>query len=345
MAYKVIETNYKDSTSQEYMRYFVQTLATLVYMDENKTKTIKQYVDETVNALKELLIDGAPETMDSFKEIAELLADSDDALEALNTAILTKANKSEVLYTNTTPTVSAHGGIAAGSTFDEVPITDMLTKILYPWVAPVVTAKVAAPSNGGTFEKGNTQTVTSIQVTVTKKSAKITKVEIFDGSTSLGSKTGTELDTLNNSGSATLTFTVNRAVSTNKSFQAKVTDADNKVTTANTGAFTFVYPYYQGVVAADATINEATVKGLTKIIQSKGTKAVTYNATNQRMVFATVASNGVIRTITDPNGFNVTDTFTRTSLQITGLDGTAQSYYVYTSAPTTVSNFKETFAH
>ena len=113
MAYKVIETNYKDSTSQEYMRYFVQTLATLVYMDENKTKTIKQYVDETVNALKELLIDGAPETMDSFKEIAELLADSDDALEALNTAILTKANKSEVLYTNTTPTVSAHGGIAA----------------------------------------------------------------------------------------------------------------------------------------------------------------------------------------------------------------------------------------
>lgn len=63
------------------------------------------------------------------------------------------------------------------------------------------------------------------------------------------------------------------------------------------------------------------------------------------MVFATPVANGVIKTITDPNGFNVTDTFTQSTVSITGLDGTAQSYYVYVSGATTVSAFKETFAH
>lgn len=248
-------------------------------------------------------------------------------------------------YTNNTPVVQAHGGVAAGTTFDNMPIKDVLNKILYPWVAPVVSAKVNTPANGGIFEKGNTQHVTSISVTVTKKSANITKVEIFDGASSLGSKTGAGLDTLNSTGTATFTFTVDVNVTSNKNFQAKVTDADNKTTTANTGSFSFVYPYYHGVVSADATINEVAVKGLTKMIQSKGTKSVTYTASNQKMVFATPTVNGVIKTITDPNGFNVTDTFAQSTVSITGLDGTAQDYYVYTSGATTVSNFKETFAH
>ena len=249
------------------------------------------------------------------------------------------------LYTNPTPTVQSHGGVAAGTTFNQMPITDVLNKILYPWVAPVVSATVVTPSNGGIFEKGDPQTVTSIKVTVTKKSANITKVEIFDGSESLGSKTGADLNTLNTSGSATFTFTVNKEVSSNKNFQAKVTDADTKVTTANTGTFTFVYPYYQGVIGASETADADAVKALTKLIQAKGTKSVTYNAKNQKMVFATPASYGAIKTITDPNGFNVTDTFAQELVSITGLDGTPQNYYVYTSAATTVSNFTNKFAH
>ena len=249
------------------------------------------------------------------------------------------------LYTNSTPTVQAHGGVAAGTTFNQMPITDVLNKILYPWVAPIVSATVVTPSNGGTFEKGDDQTVTSIRVTVTKKSANITKVEIFDGSESLGSKTGADLNTLNTSGSATFTFTVNKEVSSNKNFQAKVTDADTKVTTANTGTFTFVYPYYQGVIGASETADADAVKALTKLIQAKGTKSVTYNAKNQKMVFATPASYGAIKTITDPNGFNVTDTFAQELVSITGLDETPQNYYVYTSAATTVSNFTNKFAH
>lgn len=329
------------ASSPNWEQYFIKTLADCIMMDSSGTKNIKQYVDETIAAL----VADAPEALDTLKELADAITENESIVEAINTAIGNKADKSATTYTNSTPTVQSHGGIAAGETFDAVPVTEMLTRILYPWVAPVVSARVAAPANGGTFEKGNTQNVTSITVTVTKKSSDITKVEIFDGSSSLGSKTGADLDTLNTSGSATFTFPVDVDVTANKNFQAKVTDAAEKVTTANTGSFSFVYPYYQGVIAADAAADEAAVKALTKLIQAKGTKAVTYTASNQKMVFATPKANGVIKTITDPNGFNVTDTFAQSELSITGLDGTAQDYYVYVSNATTVSAFKITFAH
>ena len=304
-------TTYRNTgteTEPVWEKYYNKTVADAVMMtdEDNEDQNIKDYVDSKAES---------------------------------------KADKSEILYSNQTPIVQSHGGIAAGETFNNVPITEMIDKILYPWVAPVVSARVAAPANGGTFEKGNTQNVTSITVTVTKKSSDITKAEIFDGSNSLGSKTGADLDTLNSTGSATFTFPVDVDVTANKSFQAKVTDAAEKVTTANTGSFSFVYPYYQGVVSADAAVNETVVKDLTKIIQAKGTKAVTYTASNQKMVFAVPKANGVIKTITDPNGFNVTDTFAQSEVSITGLDGTAQDYYVYVSNATTVSAFKMTFAH
>lgn len=310
MAKERVTTYRNTGTADEpvWEKYYNKTVADAVMMtdEDNEDQNIKDYVDSKAES---------------------------------------KADKSEILYSNQTPIVQSHGGIAAGETFNNVPITEMIDKILYPWVAPVVSARVAAPANGGTFEKGNTQNVTSITVTVTKKSSDITKVEIFDGASSLGSKTGADLDTLNTSGSATFTFPVDVDVTANKNFQAKVTDAAEKVTTANTGSFSFVYPYYQGVIAADATADEAAVKALTKLIQAKGTKAVTYTASNQKMVFATPKANGVIKTITDPNGFNVTDTFAQSELSITGLDGTAQQYYVYVSNATTVSAFKMTFAH
>ena len=84
----------------------------------------------------------------------------------------TQYNENTV-YTNDMPTVNAIGGIAAGSTFDNMPVNEVLTKLLYPYVAPVVGAN--SNPNGGTYEKGNTQRVNRITANVTKKSEKITK--------------------------------------------------------------------------------------------------------------------------------------------------------------------------
>ena len=253
---------------------------------------------------------------------------------------VTEAEKTQfnenTVYTNDMPMVNGLGGLAAGTTFENMPVNEVLTKLLYPYVAPTISAN--STPNGGTFEKGNKQTVNTIKAVVTKKSEKITKVEVFDGSRSLGVKEGSEVQ---NGG--TFTFSVSEEVSTNKNFQAKVTDAAGKTYAANTGSFNFVYPYYMGICSEGAEINEDLVKGLTKKIEAKGNKSHSFTCDYQRMIFAYPKSHGKLKSIIDPNNFDVTGTFGVQEMSITGLDKTPQTYYVYVNSASTVNNFNMKF--
>lgn len=259
---------------------------------------------------------------------------------------ITKAQKEQltgnITYTNATPIVSAHGGVAVGDTFDNVPISKVLDKILYPYVAPVVSA-TAAPSNGGTFEIGVGTTVTSVTANVTKKARTITKVEVFgsDSATALATKT----DAVANGGSFSLPFSkeLKAAAANGTRFTVKVTDSDNKVTSANTGTFSLVYPFYQGVIAAGATADAAAVKALTKKVEVKGNKKWAYTATNQKMVFAYPASYGSLTKIFDANNFDVTGTFTKSTVNVPCADGTSVAYNVYVNSASTVSGFNMDF--
>lgn len=234
-------------------------------------------------------------------------------------------------------TVNALGGIAAGADLNGMTVREILAKLLYPYVAPTITA--TGTPNGGVFEKGDAKEITNVRAVVTKKSEAITKVEVFNGSVSLGIKEGDEVKA-----GGTFNFPVTVSVpSTNVVLTAKVTDAANKTYTANTGAFNFVYPYYVGIVAEDAVIDEALVKGLTKKIEAKGNKTIAYTCDNQKMVFAYPKAYGNLKSVIDPNNFDVTGTFTKQEVSITGLDGTAQAYYVYVNGASTVSNFNMKF--
>lgn len=234
-------------------------------------------------------------------------------------------------------TVNALGGIPAGADLNNLTVREILAKLLYPYVAPVVS--VTGTPNGGTYEKGDNKEITNVRVSVTKKSERIAKVEVFDGSVSLGIKEGDEV-----ASGGTFNFTVSVPVnSVNKQLTAKVTDASNKVVSANTDAFNFVYPYYVGVIAEDAVIDEALVKGLEKKVEVKGNKTIAYTCNNERMVFAYPKAYGALKTVIDPNNFDVTGTFTKQEVSITGLDGTAQAYYVYVNGASTVENFNMKF--
>ena len=261
--------------------------------------------------------------------------ETDSERQFVSEAEKTQFNENTV-YTNDMPTVNAIGGIAAGTTFENMPVSQVLTKLLYPYVAPTVSA--SSSPNGGTFEKGNNQKVTKITANVGKKSEKITKVEFLDGSNSLGVKEGVEVQ---NGG--TIAITTDITVNSNKNFSVKVTDAANKSYTANTGSFNFVYPYYMGVCAESADINATLVKGLTKKVEGKGNKSHAFTCEYQRMVFAYPKAHGKLKSIIDPNNFDVTGTFGIQEVSITGLDGTAQDYYVYVNSASTVSNFNMKF--
>ena len=234
-------------------------------------------------------------------------------------------------------TVNALGGIAAGADLNGMTVKEILAKLLYPYVAPTITA--TGTPNGGVYEKGDDKEITNVRAVVTKKSEAITKVEVFNGATSLGIKEGDEVKA-----GGTFNFPVTVSVpSTNVVLTAKVTDAANKTYNANTGTFNFVYPYYVGVVAEDAVIDEALVKGLTKKVETKGNKTIAYTCDNQKMVFAYPKAYGNLKSVIDPNNFDVTGTFTKQEVSITGLDGTAQAYYVYVNGASTVNNFNMKF--
>lgn len=340
-------------------KWFAYTLAEAVLMSDDGSETT--IVDHIKSELAKIL--GADQntlTQKTIKDINDWIKANGSTISGINEALENKVDKvpgkdlstndysneekqklqtatNNAVFTNNTPTVQAHGGVPVGKTFNNVPVNEVLNMILYPWVAPAVSAQIKVPSNGGVKEFGDVQNVTSIGVTVTKKSSNITKVEIFDGSESLGVKT----EEVANGG--TFNFTVDKQVSSNKNYTAKVTDAAEKITTANTGTFTFVYPYYWGVLDASAAVDEAAVKGLTKQIVTKGNKSNKFTATNQKICFAYPKSYGALANIKDQNNFDVTGTFTRTEVTITGLDKTPQAYYVYTNSPSTITGFGMNF--
>jgi hypothetical protein len=63
------------------------------------------------------------------------------------------------------------------------------------------------------------------------------------------------------------------------------------------------------------------------------------------MVFAYPKTHGMLKSIIDPNNFEIINDFTRSEVSITGLDGTTQTYYVYVSGISTVSDFKVDFKY
>ena len=247
-----------------------------------------------------------------------------------------KISQSNTLETDMT-VINSIGGISAGSNLNGMTTLEILNKLIFPYVAPTYSA-VGTP-NGGFYEKGNNQVITNVKVTVTKKSEKITKIEVFDSSTSLGYLEGVDIE---NGG--TFNFNVNVEVnSINKQLTVTITDASNNSYTTKTGTFNFIYPYYVGVCEVNDEITETLIKGLTKRIEAKGSKSISYTTNNQKMVFAYPSSYGNIAKILDLNSFDVTNTFNKTAISIIGLDGTAKNYYVYTNSASTVTNFAMKF--
>lgn len=233
-------------------------------------------------------------------------------------------------------TVNALGGINAGADLNGMTTHEILNTLLFPYVAFTLgsTSRSAAAA---TLENGATQTLNSASISITKKSKPITSVKLLNGSTVLGEKTGDDV-----AAGGTITFSnlgITVSKSNNPNLKFTVTDGQTS-TDKNVGASTFVYPYYMGECAADATINETLIEALTKKVEAKGNKTVTHTCENGRMIIAYPKAHGVLKSILDPNNFETIGDYTRSEVSITGLDGTAQDYYVYASGAATVNGFK-----
>lgn len=242
-------------------------------------------------------------------------------------------------------TINALGGIAAGADLNGLTTHEVLKKLLYPYVDATVGNATATP-NGGTYEKGATKTITQVSISITKKSEPITSVALYNGSTLIEEKTG---DAVKNGGTITFTGLSVEVPTNGNQLTVKVTypDANGNAKTVEkkTTALTFVYPYYMGTCAAGTAIDETLVESLTKKIEGKGNKSNSFTVSDGHMVFAYPKAHGVLKSILDPNNFETIGNYTRSEVSVTGLDGTAQTYYVYVSGATTVNGFVVNFKY
>lgn len=247
--------------------------------------------------------------------------------------------KEQTIYTDTSETGATVtvGGVAKGKKYANTDIIQVIDDILHPYVAPTGVS-LTMTATGGTFEAGTTVQVTTGTVKWTNGSQLISKAEVLQGSTVVGSA-----DLSASATTSTITLTNPISVTSNTSFTARVTDATKTTSGGNVG-YSFVYPFYWGVVDADVTAPTAEqVAALTKVVQAKGNKTFTYTTNGQRKVVAYPKAYGTLKKAIDPNGFDNIDAMVRTEVSITGLDGTAQAYYVYTSSG--VSSITEAYTY
>lgn len=249
---------------------------------------------------------------------------------------------SETIFDNTENTVTTIGGIPSGSNLNGLTIKEILNKLLFPYVAPTLSASLIYSPSGTVFEYGQVVFVSGIRGTVTKKSEAITSVKFLDNATILNEITSGVVS----SASYTYTFTeqvrITSALSSSR-FRLSVTDASGKTYYANTANLNFYYPYYIGVVGENETIDASVIQSLTKKVEAKGNKTNNFTTNNQRMVIAYPKSYGDLTKVLDANSFDVTSTFTKSELSLECLDGTMQQYYIYVNNASTVTNFKMTF--
>ena len=266
----------------------------------------------------------------------------DQVIESEEKKFLTAAKETQydtnTIYNNSTPIITAIGGIAAGTTFENVPVKEMFDKLLYPYTKPAITG--SATPGSATKEFGDPVSVTQIKAVVTKKSEAITKVEFIQG--------GSVVHTISSgvADGGTFTYDPEQPISINATttLQVKAYDSQSNVA-ANAATYTFVYPFYHGVVEA-AKIGNMTsedVVALTKDVSGKGTKTYSYTTNNNCMVVAYPASYGDLKTALDSNNFENIGSFTKQTIDVTGLDSTAQSYNVYVMSASTVSGFSMKF--
>lgn len=160
---------------------------------------------------------------------------------------------------------------------------------------------------------------------VTKKSNNIENIKYYIDGALVDTKDETTDTGIENGG--TYTYTHGTPFSTDTTFKVDVYDGKN--TTTKTIKVEFVNPFYCGL--ASSTLQE--------IVQKKG--AYTYNnitCNNDSIIFKYPKSYGTLTSILDSNNFENISAFSRSEEVINSVD-----YYVYTSAVTTVTNFKFIF--
>ena len=233
------------------------------------------------------------------------------------------SKEANVTYISDKPSTVAVGGLPLGYTSDGISLVKLIDDMLHPYKAPSITLSISP--NTTLYELGKVISSLIISTSPKQGSKDIESVKILKNNSVVSS------------GTANVKLTETN-VKEDVTYGATVSDGTTTVN-SNTISIKFINPIYIGSLS---TVDATNIKTMTKRVVNVSNQNYTYNITNKRMCIA-IPSGWTLKTIIDANGFDVTKSFTKSTINIYCLDGVSRPYTVYYSEPTSQSNFTVKF--
>lgn len=218
-------------------------------------------------------------------------------------------------------------GIPANTTINaDMKVTEFLKALTLKYISPVITSFTGSASTLNCT--GDVISGTTLTANVTKKSNPITSVKFSKGGVVLTTDTSKP-----NGGTYTYGYGAN--ITSDTTFKVEV--YDGRTTITKLLEYKFINPMYYGMLST-SNPTESDITGLTKLVEVKGNKTLSFTDVNKRATFAYPASYGNLQKIEDQNTFDNTSGFTKSTVTINGV-----AYNVYQSGSATLNGFKYTF--
>ena len=232
------------------------------------------------------------------------------------------SKEANVTYISDKPSTVAIGGLPLGYTSDGISIVELIDNMLHPYKAPSISLSIT-PSNT-LYELGATISSLTLKATITQGSNDITSLVFLKDGSPLPSTSNPTLTQSN--------------IRNNVTYSAYVSDNINRIN-SNSINIKFINPIYIGSLSE---VNSTNIKAMTKKIVNVGSQSYTYTINNKKMCIA-FPSGWTLKNIIDPNGFDITQSFTSETVNIYCLDGNSKPYTVYSSEFTSQSSFTVKF--
>lgn len=230
------------------------------------------------------------------------------------------------------PTVTAVGGLKAGTNLQGKTATEIIDLMVNPYMSPAI--NIAISPNTTLYEVGATATI-NVTATLTKKTEEITGARIL--------KDNADLKVANEGEITAKSFTQNSvSVQTDTTFSSKVSDSQGEVN-GNSISVRFTRRSYYGMIGASDNVTSDTEIEALNSNQLTGSKGLTWNninSANQKIAYAYPKSFGNLTSIKDSSNIDFIDSFARSEVT---RDGVAYNVYVLKD-PMSISNYKLTFA-
>jgi hypothetical protein len=218
------------------------------------------------------------------------------------------------------------GDVVSGSTFNNDAVSDVIKRMLYPYLAPLCSISILPPYSSGYVEVGTYPTPT-IKYTITKRSLPTLM-------TSLTNMIPSIYPAITTPGQNVVTSTSNGVVISPITATAtyfKITVNDNTQNNSATASLTGIYPYFYGFSSL-SSMTSIGLAGLSKLVEYKYDKFLDITGTSS-FYFVYDYDYGTLSNIYDSYGNTVSGSFSHTSAYFSSPTGlwASKQFYIYKS--------------